>query len=196
MSVAMFLPCFLFHLSCPSTWTCWMGNTGIDVKMAMSMRAHTNEYSPVHPLPVSLFPQESQQTPTSPGDPPRPSLAWEPMKSLLFPWVPVYMRTYVDPPVPEFLFLPIPWNSCNQAPLAFKARCSGGSSPWCQTASLGSLTWGSELSLLWENLCNIIIFQSVGHTHGRWELIILQMWHSYRLIVASYLSLDVQYLLG
>ena len=103
MSVAMFLPCFLFHLSCPSTWTCWMGNTDIDVKMAMSMRAHTNEYSPVHPLPVSLFPQESQQTPTSPGDPPRPSLAWEPMKSLLFPWVPVYMRTYVDLPVPEFL---------------------------------------------------------------------------------------------
>ena len=138
MSVAMFLPCFLFHLSCPSTWTCWMGNTDIDVKMAMSMRAHTNEYSPVHPLPVSLFPQESQQTPTSPGDPPRPSLAWEPMKSLLFPWVPVYMRTYVDPPVPEFLFLPIPWNSCNQAPLAFKARCSGGSLFDCQILRLGA----------------------------------------------------------
>ena len=27
----------------------------------------------------------------------------------------------------------------------------------------GSLTWGSELSLLWENLCNIIIFQFLGH---------------------------------
>lgn len=106
---------------------CWMGS-GIDVKMAVSRRAHTNEYSLVHPLPVSLFPQESQPTPTSPGDPPRPCLAWDPMKSLLFPWVPVYMRTYEDPPMPEFLFLPIPWNSFNQAPLTFKARCSGAPS--------------------------------------------------------------------
>lgn len=68
------------------------------------------------------------------------------MKSLLFPWVPVYMRTYVDLPVAEFLFLPIPWNSCNQAPLAFKARWSGGSfgcqilrlGAWCGTQNFNS----------------------------------------------------------
>ena len=49
--------------------------SGIDVKMAVFRRAHTNEYPLVHPLPVSLFPQESQPTPIYPGDPPRPSLA-------------------------------------------------------------------------------------------------------------------------
>jgi len=27
---------------------------------------------------------------------------------------------------------------------------------------MGSLTWGSELSLLWENVCDIIILQLVG----------------------------------
>ena len=28
---------------------------------------------------------------------------------------------------------------------------------------LGSPMWGSELSLLWQNFCGIIVFQSVGH---------------------------------
>ena len=31
---------------------------------------------------------------------------------------------------------------------------------------LRSLTWGSELSLLWENLCNRITLQSVGQRPG------------------------------
>ena len=45
-------------------------------------------------------------------------------------------------------FPPLLWNSCNQTPLAFKARFSGGSDSYCQTLRLGSLTLGSELSLL------------------------------------------------
>lgn len=36
----------------------------------------------------------------------------------------------------------------------------------CQTPRLGSLAWGSELSLLWENLCSIISFQFVGGLVG------------------------------
>ena len=71
------------------------------------------------------------------------------------------MRPCVHPPRVEFLFSPVLWSSCNQAPLAFKTKCSGGSSSWCQTPRLGSLTWGSELSLLWENFCDIINFQFV-----------------------------------
>lgn len=41
------------------------------------------------------------------------------------------------------------------------------SSSQCQTLRLGSLMWGSGLSLLWENLCDIFIFQFGGHSPGR-----------------------------
>ena len=37
-----------------------------------------------------------------------------------------------------------------------------GASSWYWTPRLGSLMWGSELSLLWENLRDIIILQFVG----------------------------------
>ena len=33
----------------------------------------------------------------------------------------------------------------------------------CRTLRLGIPLWGSDLSLLWENLCNVIILQFVGH---------------------------------
>lgn len=42
----------------------------------------------------------------------------------------------------------------------FKAKCFRGSSSQCQTFGQGGLTWGSEFSLLWECLCNIIIIQN------------------------------------
>ena len=34
----------------------------------------------------------------------------------------------------------------------------------------GNLPWGSEFSLLWESLLNIIIFQFVGHPWGRYGI--------------------------
>ena len=40
---------------------------------------------------------------------------------------------------------------------------------WCQTPRPGSLMWGSELSLLWDNLCTIIILQFVGYLWGKVE---------------------------
>ena len=78
------------------------------------------------------------------------------------------MRPCVHPPRVESLFLPVLWSSYDQTLLAFKARCSGGSFSWCQTPKLGSLMWGSDLSLLWENLCDIIIFQFVGRPPDRY----------------------------
>ena len=81
-----------------------------------------------------------------------------PIKSLLFPWVLVHTRMCAP-------ISPILWSSCSQVLPAFKAQCSRGSSQ-SQTHRLESLTWGSELSLLWESLCNIIIIQSVGHPPG------------------------------
>ena len=67
------------------------------------------------------------------------------------------------PPSMESLFPLVLWSSCTQASLAYHAMSSNGSSSQCQTPRHGRLTWGSELSLLWENLCNIVIFQSTGH---------------------------------
>ena len=64
------------------------------------------------------------------------------------PCVFMHMKSCVYPPRVEFLFSQVPWNSCMQAPLAFKAKFSGGSSSWCKIPSLGRLTWGSELSFL------------------------------------------------
>ena len=72
--------------------------------------------------------------------------------------------------------------------MAFKARFSRGFSSHCQTLRLGSLTWDSELSLLWESFYGIIIFQFVGQ--HVWDLIFLHLCPSYHLIVASSLSLD------
>ena len=111
---------------------------------------------------------EPQLTPTSPGDALRPTGKSGPgsygVTALV--WVPVYMKPCVRPPRVESLFLPFLWIPCTQAPLASKAKCSEGSSSQCQTPRLGSLIWGSELSLLWENLCDVIIFQFVGHPLG------------------------------
>ena len=78
----------------------------------------------------------------------------------LLPWVPVHARPCVCPPGVELLFPPVLWHSCTQAPLDYKAKCSGGCSSWCQTPRLGSLMWDS---VLWENFHNIIVLQFVGH---------------------------------
>ena len=48
------------------------------------------------------------------------------------------------------------------SPAGLKAKCSGNSSSRCRTPSLESPMWGSELSLLCENLCIVIILQLVG----------------------------------
>lgn len=61
----------------------------------------------------------------------------------------------------DCLFPQVLWSSCNKAPLSCKAKWSGSFSQW-QTLRLGSLMWVSEISLLWENLCDIIILQFVG----------------------------------
>ena len=115
---------------------------------------------------------EPQLTPTSPGDPPRPAgrSGLGSYGGTALPWVPVHMKTCVPPARVKSLFLPFPWSSCTQALLSFKAECSGGPSSRCQTPSLESLMWSSEFSLLWENLCNIIIFQFVGRPPGRYGI--------------------------
>ena len=71
----------------------------------------------------------------------------------------------------ESLFLPTLWYSCNPAPLAVNAKCSLLLLPRLLLSipdlQAGSLKWGLELLLLWENTCHIIILQSEGHP-PRW----------------------------
>ena len=108
---------------------------------------------------------ELQPPPASAGDPPILAGMSCPVPygvTAFLHWVLVHTRPSVSPPRVEFLFPPVLWNSCDQTLLTFKVRVPGGSSSFCQTPSLGSLTWGSEFSLLWENFCGIIIFQFVG----------------------------------
>ena len=63
----------------------------------------------------------------------------------------------------EPLFPPILWSSCTSTLLAFETRCSRGSSSQC-------LTWALELSLLWESLCNTVLFQFVGCSPGTYGI--------------------------
>ena len=99
------------------------------------------------------------------------SMAQTPMQPLLCPvaqcmWNPVCAIqewSLCFPTIVELLW----WN-----PLVFKAKFSGSSSPHASTPRLGSLMWNTELSLLWENVCNII---SGFPTQGIWNMIILQM---------------------
>ena len=53
---------------------------------------------------------------------------------------------------------------------AFKGLISGDSSSCCRAPRLGSLTWGSELSLLWDNFRGIIVFQFEGHPPGEYGI--------------------------
>ena len=108
--------------------------------------------------------REPQLTPDSPGDPPRPGPGS--YRVTVLSLVLVHVKPCVCSPGVESLFPSVLWNSCTQALLAFKTKCSEDISTWCQTHRLDSLTWGSELSLLWENLFTIIIFQFEGCLPG------------------------------
>ena len=174
MDETVFLPCWLFALrQHPSTgaYSCWVG-PGLGAKTQARcltqgefIQLNTSQY--FHHQ--CLCPQGEPQLPPSPQETlqdQQVGLAHAPMESLLLPWVLVCTRPCVCPPRVESLFPLVLWSSWNQALLAFNAKCSGGSSSGGQTPRLGSLVWGSELSLLWEKFCDIIILHFVGHPSG------------------------------
>lgn len=102
------------------------------------------------------------------SDIPTPAGRWGPgfYEVIAFPLASGLHEALLVPSKSGVSILQSPWSSCNQAMLVFKAEYSGGFSSWCQTSRLGSLTWASETTLLWGNLCDIIIFQFVGHPPG------------------------------
>ena len=57
---------------------------------------------------------------------------------------------------------PVLWKFCNQIPLAFKVKVSGGSQSLCQITRLGNLLWALELSQQCRNFSGITVCQSVG----------------------------------
>ena len=98
----------------------------------------------------------------------------------------------------------------NQIPLAFKAWFSRNSSSRCGTPRLGSLTWGSEPSLLWVGFCGISVLQFVRHppisygiwfycdcappTVSLWFLLCLWMWGIFLVSSSVFLPMIVQQL--
>ena len=113
---------------------------------------------------MSVLKGSCSRAPAFPGDAPRPAgrsgqgayhiIAFaqvrvgfcEPSEWSLFPWSPE------APAVKPRWF--------------FKSQIFGGAHvPGAGPLGLWVLIWGSELLLLWENLCNIIILQLVGCPH-------------------------------
>ena len=158
-------------------------------QMAASRRAHASERSLMSPLPGSLssqwasHPTPPQQTLLRPA-----GMTHGPMKSVHFCPGSQCTHTRVCPPGVELLFPPVLWHSCTQAPLDYKAKCSGGSSSWCQTPRLGSLMWDSVLR---ENFCDIIVLQFVGHPPGGYGIWLYWVCALPTISLGFFMSLDV-----
>ena len=129
--------------------------------MSPSRKAHINRHLPELLLPVSLNPSE----PSFPHSP-----EWG--LSILAHrsgTVSYGLTTFfpMDPGAHETLCAPstsgvfISLNTV-EFPLAYRSSFSGDSSSCCQTPRLRSLIWSSEASLLYDNLCGIIVFQFVS----------------------------------
>ena len=97
-----------------------------------------------------LPPQQATFTPAFPGGPPRTAVRSDPdfYGDFALPWDPVHVKVCVCLLRMGSPFPPVPRRSCIQTPLAFNARCSGGSFSQLQIATGGSLMWVSELSPL------------------------------------------------
>ena len=157
----------------------------LDKKMVIFKRIHTNEYSPELLLPLSLSQQWTAPSPPPPCPMPpsnlrllrRPSntsrqvwssFLWGPcfFPGLWCAWdfVCIFQEWFVYPS-PVELLSSNPTGHQNQIFCGFLLPLTGHSLPPA-APSIGSLMWGSELLILWENFCVIIVFQFVGCSHG------------------------------
>ena len=93
--------------------------------------------------------QQATFTPVFPGGPPRTAVRFDPDSygDFALHWDPVHVKVCVCLLRMGSPFPPVLWSSCAQAPLAFNARCSRGSSSQCQIPAREGLMWGSELPL-------------------------------------------------
>ena len=121
-------------------------------------QAYHSFLGPLPPMSLSL--QWAIANCDSPGDAPGPRGKSNPVSCgvTALCWVPAHANSHVCPSRVE-CFSQSLWTSCPQALLVLKAKYSGIFSSRCQTPRLGRLMCGSELSLWWENLYDIINFK-------------------------------------
>ena len=143
---------------------CWVG-PDLGAKMATSRRIHADEHSPAHLPPVSL---PAALLIADSSEDSQVGLAQASIGSLLCPRS--QSESLCEPLKSRISVSFSPVELLHSSLAYFKAKCSWGSSFQCQTFRLGSLTWGSELSLLWEILSNIIILQFVDHPLGKYGI--------------------------
>ena len=188
-------PCCLFGMWHPSITACWLLGGPRSWHQNGKLRESSLWWTfPGASAIIILAPTvEPQVTPTSPGDPLRPSGSSGPISCwvTVLPWVPVSMKPCVHHPNMESLFPLVLWSSCTQGLLAFKAKCFGAYPPdarlpgwgaWCGTQKshyYEELLWNNSFPL-WESPTWWIL-----------DLIISWKCHFFHLIVASSLSLDV-----
>lgn len=79
------------------------------------------------------------------------------------------------------------------SPTGFQSQMLWELSCWYQSPRLGSLIQGSELSLLWESLCNKVIFQFVDCSLSVYEIANNWKHPSYHILVASSLFCGIGY---
>ena len=85
---------------------------------------------------------------------------------LLFsPWVLMGTRPCLHPSRVEFLVPPDLWNSCDQIPLAFKDRFSGGSSTRYQTLRLWGAWCGAQNFHSYWRISVVKVFSSLWAAH-------------------------------
>jgi len=64
------------------------------------------------------------------------------------------------------------WNFWGQTPYPSKPDSLGDPPPIARPPGWGAWWWGSELSILWENFCGIIILQFVAHVRFDFTVIV------------------------
>ena len=115
-----------------------------------------------HLIPASLKDPQALRDPTSrcAG---RPGPGFYEVAAL--PWVPVQRKPDVHPPRMESLFLPV-LCICTLRSIGLQSQIFWGFSSRCQTLRLRIPMWNLELSLMWENPCDILFFFfSLGVAH-------------------------------
>ena len=147
-----------------------------------------NPQGPAHPF------HELQPTLASLGDPQRPTGMSGPdsceVTALL--WDPVHVKPCMCLPGMEAPFPPVPWSSCIRSRWSSKPVLQGFFLPMPELQAVEP-DRASEISLLWENLCDSYFPVCVLPTQQVMRLAYVMNGIPYSLVLAS-LSLGVEYL--
>ena len=136
----------------------WM-RLSLSAEMMIFGRAHTNKYSVGSPPPVSLPHNVPQLTATFPGYSPKPAGKSHPVfHGVCFGLHPSVCETLCAPSKSGVSVSLRPMELLDSNPAGLQSQMLWGLLFLMPDPRLGSLMWGSELLLLWENLCDIIIF--------------------------------------